>query len=270
MKPKGIRMNPLESKALAWSQLTKRRVVRTGELIKILGISSKQEEKLLIKMTKSGLVIRLMRGLYLLPGTIPTAPWSPSEYFLLSILMEEIKAEYQVTGLAAFNFHQLSTQVPNQLTVYNTKLSGRKKIGTAILNFIKVNTSRIGAYERLEVKDFATSRCANISSLARTMMDAVYDYKSFTSLPDAYDWIRGKAHDDKFLKEFISVVLEFSNVATRRRIGYFLESIKANPRLVNKIYKSLDETSSFIPMIPGISSTGQINRKWGVKINGRI
>lgn len=270
MKPKGIRMNPLESKVLAWSQLNKLRIIRTGELVKILGISTEQEEKLLIKMNKSGIIIRLIRGLYLLPGTIPTAPWSPSEYFLLSILMDELEAKYQVTGLAAFRFHKLSTQIPNQITVYNTKLSGPKKIGIINFNFIKVSDDRIGAYQELEVKDFSSTRIVNIGTLARTIVDAVYDYKRFASLPDAYDWIRDRASDESFLKELVAVTLEFSNIATRRRIGYFLESIKANPRLINKIYKNLEETSSFIPILPTLANRGKINRKWGVKINGTI
>lgn len=270
MKPKGIRMTPLETKVLAWSQLSKQRIIRSGELSKILGINPQQEEKLLIKMNKSGIIIRLNKGLYLLPGTIPTAPWSASEYFLLSILMEELDAKYQVTGLAAFRFHKLSTQIPNQITVYNTKISGVRKIGIVNFNFIKVSSERIGAYKEIEVKDFASTRIINIGSLARTIVDAIYDYKRFASLPDAYDWIRERANDEIFLKELVEVTLNFSNISTCRRIGYFLESIKANPRLVNKIYKNIDETSSFIPMYPELVNRGKISRKWGVKINGAI
>ena len=270
MNPKGIRMNPLESKVLAWSQLSKQRIIRTGELSKVLGINPQQEEKLLIKMNKSGIIIRLNKGLYLLPGTLPTAPWSASEYFLLSILMEETGAQYQVTGLAAFRFHKLSTQIPNQITVYNTKISGLRKIGIVNFYFIKVSSDRIGAYREIEVKDFSSTRAVNISSLARTIVDAVYDYKRFATLPDAYDWIRERANDETFLKELVELTLKFANITTCRRIGYFLESIKVNPKLVNKIYKTLEETSAFIPMLPGLVNRGKINRRWGVKINGTI
>ncbi len=270
MKPKGIRMTPLETKVLAWSQLSKQRIIRTGELITTLGINPQQEEKLLIKMNKSGIIIRLNKGVYLLPGTIPTAPWSASEYFLLSILMEEVDAKYQVTGLAAFRFHKLSTQIPNQITVYNTKISGLRKIGIVTFNFIKVSSDRIGAYREIEVKDFSSTRIINIGSLARTIVDAVYDYKRFATLPDAYDWIRDKASDEKFLKELVETTIRFSNVTTCRRIGYFLESIEVNPKLINKIYKTLEETSAFIPILPELVNQGKINRKWGVKINGTI
>lgn len=263
-------MTPLETKVLAWSQMSKQRIIHTGELSKILGINSQQEEKLLIKMNKSGIIVRLNKGLYLLPGTIPTAPWSASEYFLLSILMAELDAKYQVTGLAAFRFHKLTTQIPNQIAVYNTKISGLRKIGVASFNFIKVSSNRIGAYKKTEVKDFSDTKTVNIGSLARAIVDAVYDYKRFASLSDAYDWIKERASDEKFLKELVEVTINFSNITTCRRIGYLLESLKVNPRLVNKIHKSLRETSSFIPLVPEIVNRGKINKKWGIKINGTI
>lgn len=182
--------------------------------------------------------------------------------------MEELDAEYQVTGLAAFNFYRLSTQVPNIMTVYNTKLSGRKKIGRASFDFIKVDKNRIGAFEDLEINDFTSKINVRMASLARTVVDATYDYKRFATIPDAYDWIKERIDDEEFLIELTAVTLKFSNIATRRRLGYFLESLKANPRLVNKIYKSLEDTSSYIPLDPSQASRGKINKKWGVKING--
>lgn len=70
----------------------------------------------------------------------------------------------------------------------------------------------ITATSRLIAAFCAVIMCG-ILLLARTIIDAAYNYKRFTSLPDAYDWIREKAD-------------------------------KANPRLVNKIYKKLEGTSS--------------------------
>ncbi|MCE2928495.1 MAG: hypothetical protein LW817_02565, partial [Candidatus Caenarcaniphilales bacterium] len=87
---------------------------------------------------------------------------------------------------------------------------------------------------------------------------------------DAYDWIRDRSNDESFLRNLVESTLNFSNVATCRRIGYFLESIKVNTRLINKIYKRLHQTSSFIPMLPELENRGRINRKWGVRLNGAI
>ncbi len=270
MRKEGINLTPLETRFLAWSQLNKQRVVRTGDLLKILAISPKQEASLLTKMSKSGLVIKMLRGLYLLPSTIPAQAWSPSAYYLLAVLMRELEAEYQVTGLAAFNFHKLTTQVPNQLTVYNTKLSGRKKMGIVNFNFIKVDRNRIGDRDSFDVKDSSGDMKVFISSLSRTIVDAIYDYKSLGAIPEAYDWIRDKKRDEVFLKNLVKSTLQFGNIGTRRRIGYLLDLLKVKPRITNQILKGLPKTNSLIPMIPYLPVRGLNNKKWGVVVNGEI
>ena len=270
MRGKGISLTPLETRVLAWSQLNKQRVIRTGDLLKVLAISPKQEANLLTKMSKSGLAIKMLRGLYLLPSTIPARAWSPSEYYLLAVLMREIGAEYQITGLAAFNFHKLSTQVPNQLTVYNTKLSGRKKIGIVNFNFIKVNKSRLGDTDSFDIKDSSGDTKVLISSLSRTIVDTIYDYERLGAIPEAYEWIKNKKRDEAFLKDLVKSTLSFGNIGTRRRIGYLLDLLKVNPKITNRILKDLPKTSSLIPMIPYLPVRGLNNKKWGVVINGEI
>jgi len=270
MRKKGLSLTPLETRVLAWSQLYKQRVIHTGDLLKMLAISPKQEANLLMKMSKSGLAIKMLRGLYLLPSTIPARAWSPSEYYLLAVLMKEIGAEYQITGLAAFNFHKLSTQMPNQITVYNTKLSGRKKIGIVNFNFIKVTQNRLGDTDSFEVKDSSGNMKVFISSLARTIVDAIYDYESLGAIPEAYDWIKERKGNEAFLKKLVKSTLRFGNIGTRRRIGYLLDLLKVDPKITNRSLKDLPKTNSLIPMLPQLPIRGLNNKKWGVVINGRI
>lgn len=270
MSKDGINLSPLETRVLAWSQLNKRRVIHSGDLLKILAISPKQEANLLTKMSKSGLTIKLTRGLYLLPEKIPARAWSPSQYYLLSILMKELDARYQVTGLAAFNFHKLSTQIPNQITVYNTKLSGRKKIGIVVFYFIKVNQDRLGDIDNIEIKESDGNLKINISSLSRTIVDAIYDYNKIGAIPEAYDWIKERKNDSAFLKKLVKSTMRFGNIGTQRRIGYILDSLKINSKITNQILENLPKTNSLIPMIPQIPNRGINNKKWGVVVNGKI
>jgi hypothetical protein len=270
MRKKGLSLSPLETRVFAWSQLNKQRIIRTRDLQKVMAISPKQEANLLTKMNKSGLAIKIMRGVYLLPSTLPARTWLPSAYYLLSILMQELKAEYQVTGLAAFNFHKLSSQVPNQFTVYNTKISGRKKISKVSFNFIKVNNNRIGDTEIFKIKDDSGDTNVFISSLTRTIVDAIYDYERFATIPEAYDWIRERIRDEKFLKKLVKGTINYGNISTQRRIGYLLDSLGINFRIISPILRCLNQTNSLIPMIPGLPIKGENNRKWGVIINGEI
>jgi predicted transcriptional regulator of viral defense system len=270
MRKDGINLTPLETRVLAWSQLNKRRIIRTGDLLSVMNINTSQEAKLLNKMSKSGVVIKLLRGLYLLPDKVPARPWSPSEYYLLAILMQELNAEYQVTGLAAFRFHKLSTQIPNQITVYNTKISGRKKIGIVTFNFIKVSKDRIGDVDFFEINSGDSRLKVYMSSLARTIVDAIYDYSKLGAIPEPYDWIKERRSDENFLKKLVKSTLDFSNISTQRRIGYLLDSLEVDKKLTGKILKALPKTNSLIPMIPQLANRGVNDRKWGVVINGKI
>ncbi len=270
MSKQGLSLTPLETRFFAWSQLYKRRIVRTGDLLKELAISAKQEAKLFAKANKSGLIIKITRGVYLLPNTLPARAWSPSEYYLLSLLMQEREADYQVTGLAALNFHKLSTQIPNQLTVYNTKLSGAKKIGKINFTFIKVDKNRLGETSSFVVKASSEELPVLVSSLERTIVDAVYDYQRFGAIPEVYDWIRTRRRDETFIKQLVKLTLRFGNISTQRRIGYLLDSLKVSPKITNPILKKLPQTNSLIPMIPQLPIRGLNNRKWGVVVNGKI
>lgn len=270
MSKQGINLTPLETGALAWSQLNKQRIIRTGDLLKVLAISPKQEANLLTKMSKSGVAIKMMRGLYLLPEITPSQAWTPSEYYLLAILMKEINADYQITGLAAFNFHKLTTQIPNQLTVYNTQLSGRKKIGNVIFNFIKVNKNRLGDTVSFNVKDNSGNTEVFIGSLTRTIVDAIYDYERFATIPEVYSWIMNRKQDRIFIRNLAKSTINFGNISTRRRIGYLLNLLKISPGITNQILKDLPTTNSLIPMIPALPIRGINDRKWGVVVNGEI
>lgn len=271
MRKAGINISPLENLALFWSKTEKRRVVRSGDLVRALNISPKQEANLLTKMSKSGLALQMMRGLYLLPGDLtPVAPWTPSEYFLLALLMKELNIDYQVTGLAAFNFYRLTEQVASKLTVYNTYFSGSKKIGTLRFDFIKTSKPRLGAVQKYKVNDGNYEEYLTIGTEARVIFDAIYDYKKVCMITDAYNWIREKKSDSSFIKELVTVAIDYGNIASRRRLGCLLDQLKVLNKFSNPLLKSLSPTNSLIPMIPWLAVKGYNDRKWGTVINGQL
>ena len=107
------------------------------------------------------------------------------------------------------------------------------------------------------------------SSKARTLMDAVYDWSRFNSLPRGYDWIKGEIKNEpKLASELIEATTKYGNMATTRRIGYLLDTLVRNPRMMNRLQHQLSTSISLIPWIPGRSAKGTINRKWGIIVNG--
>jgi predicted transcriptional regulator of viral defense system len=260
------RLGPMETQLFSMAQLRRIEKVRTGDLVKSLGLSIKQERELLSRMTRSGLIIRLKRGLYLLPrGIPPGGKWKPNEYELIHQLMIEINAEYQITGPAAFNYHGLTQQIPNLITIYNDKVSGLRKVGGLKVSLVKVPKKRLGDFEFLSLPSGTRTK---IGTLSRTLFDAVYEWSRFGTLPDAYVWINSMVKKNPgILNHLGHAVLKFGNVGTMRRLGYVLEKNSARTDILRKLEAKLPSSKGLIPFVPTVKARGKINHKWGIIIN---
>jgi len=267
MKPKGPELGSLSSRFFSYVQLKKLDIVRTGEIAPVLNISASQERDLFRRLSDSGWILRLKRGLYLVPPRIPAGgKYSPGTALILQKLMEEEKGRYQICGPPAFNFYGFDDQVPSVTYLYNNRISGKRSIGSLAFQFIKVADKRLGAINAVRTRE---DREMIYSSRARTLMDAVYDWYRFNSLPRGYEWIKEEVKNElKFTSEFIDVTATYGNVATIRRIGYLLDTLGLNPKIMNRLGRQLSTSSSLIPWIPGRSAKGTINRQWGIIING--
>ena len=139
-------------------------------------------------------------------------------------------------------------------------------MGNLSFQFIKVADERLGSINAVRTGE---DREMIYSSKARTLMDAVYDWSRFNSLPRGYGWIKEKIENESELaSELVDVTVKYGNMATIRRIGYLLDTFIRNPRMINPLQHQLSTSSSLIPWIPGQSAKGTIIRKWGVIVNG--
>lgn len=257
-----------ETQLLAYLQLRKLRTVRTGDLTGPLQISRDQERELFRRMSRGGLIARVRPGLYLAPAHLPLGgSWSPDETLALNTLMEDSKATYQICGPNAFNRYGFDEQVPTRTYAYNNRISGDRKIGSVALILIEVADKRLGD---TEVVQTAEGSKAVYSSRARTLLDAVYDWSRFNTLPRAYEWIRKELKAKRVTPaELVSVTLKYGDIGTIRRMGALLEREGVATPLLKKLVKALPKTSGLIPWIPTKPKRGTLNRRWGVVINER-
>jgi len=266
MQQKRPKLGPLEIQLFAYTQLRKQDVIRTGEMGTILGINSKQERELLSRMARSGLIIRLKRGMYLVPSRVPPGGrWAVSEYFILSKLMKAYDGKYQISGPNAFNFYGYDNQIPNRIYVYNNKLVGDKNVGGTEFVFMKTSDKRLGSTNILKI---ATGLKTIMVSRARALMDAVYDWSRYNTIPRAYNWItQSLKKDPKFATELIKVTSRYGNTATIRRIGYLLTTCGVAKDELTILNKKAGSPKSFIAFIPGRDRKGSINKEWRLIIN---
>ena len=267
MKQRGPELGNLSSKFFAYAQLKKKDTVRTGELAPILDITESEERDLLRRLSGSGWIVRLKRGVYLVPPRIPAGgKYSPGAALILQKLLDEGDGKYQICGPNAFNFYGLDDQIPSVTYVYNNRISDIRVIGNLAFQFIRVADVRLGATNSVRTLEGVEIL---YSSKARTLMDAVYDWSRFNSLPRGYGWIRQEIKKNPMLtSKLIEVTAKYGNQATMRRTGYLLDTLIHPSRIMNRLQRKLSNSKALIPWIPNRSTRGKINRKWGIIVNG--
>lgn len=244
------------------------RTLKTGDLAGPLGLTAKQERELFSRMARSGLIAKARRGVYLVPSRLPLAArWTPDVALVLNTLIAEPGGRYQVCGPTAFNMHGFSEQVPQVTYAYNNRLSGKRTVGVVRLVLIKVADDRLG-----DTETRASSDGGNLiySSRVRTLLDAVYDWPRFNTLPRAYGWIRSDLEAGRVtLSELARVTLRYGNARTIRRLGALLEGEGSSPRLLDKLAEGFPRPRTIIPFVPDGPKAGRVLSRWGVQLNAR-
>jgi predicted transcriptional regulator of viral defense system len=247
-------------------QMRKRQTARTGELTGSLGLSPDQERELFRRLARGQLIARVRPGLYLVPPQLPLGGvWSPDEALAINTLIADKKGRYQVCGPNAFNQYGFYEQIPNRLYAYNNRISGKRTVGTIALTLIKVDDKRLGSTRKVQT---AGGSVLVYASRVRTLVDAVYDWARFNSLPQAYQWIRQELKAGRVTaRELVAATLRYGDIGTIRRMGVLLERERVAHPLLNRLQKALPTSTSPIPWIPRLAKRGTINRRWGVVEN---
>jgi predicted transcriptional regulator of viral defense system len=257
-----------EQLMLAYLQMRKLRTARTGDLTGPLSLTRDQERELFGRMARGKMIARVRRGLYLVPDKLPLGgSWSPDESLAINTLMEDRQGRYQVCGPNTFNRYGFDDQVPARIYAYNNRISGERTIGTVALTLIKVADRRLGDTETVQTEDGLS---IIYSSRARTLVDAVYDWSRFNSLPRGYQWIRRDLAAKRVsAEELMKLTLRYGDIGTIRRMGALLDGEGVTKSLLKKLERALPSSTSVIPWIPTTPNRGSVNRRWGVVWNER-
>jgi hypothetical protein len=130
------------------------------------------------------------------------------------------------------------------------------------ITLIKVADARLGGTERVKT---AEGLVAIYSSRARTLVDAVYDWSRFNSLPRAYDWIRQDLGSGRTsAADLVRAAVKYGNQGALRRIGFLLEQEGASRLLLTALQRALRSPVSAVPWNPTGPNRGTITRPWGV------
>ena len=273
LKPSIRMLGPMEVQFFAWTQQENKSQVQTGDLLKTMNLSPKQEANLLYNLSSSGFILKLWRGFYLVPKKIPAkGVWSPSPYLVINKYMENAGAEkFYISGPAVFNQYGYTDQLSSWFTIYNDKISKRMYVLQYRLDFTKVVSNRLGTVKK--VKAYTESGqyvWARFSSPEQALLDAVYDYKKFGTLPKAYNWI-AKALKNKKInsKKMIDISLKYGNKISQKRIAWILDQLKTPQKNLNLLQKKVSNPNFLTPLNPK-NRKGPINKKWNIIENVKL
>lgn len=266
LKEKQSVLGDLSIRLLSYAQMKQITIARTGDFTYALRINRTQERNLLSRLAKSGFIIRLRRGVYLIPNQIPSGGrYNPGTAYILEKLFEDLEGQYQLCGPSCFNLYGFDEQIPNVWHIYNNKISDTRTIAGRNFVFIKVQNKRLGSVKHIDTDSGST---LIYSSKLRTLVDAVYDWWRFQSIPRAYQWIQETCKDKNTIDEFIDLTIRFGNQSTIRRIGFILEKKASAKSNLDRLACSLTSSRSLIPLIPESENKGKTDAKWGIIQNG--
>ena len=253
---------------LAYLQMRKQAMVRTGELTGPLRLTGLQERELFRRMARGRLIARVRPGLYLVPPQLPLGgSWSPDETLALNTLLEDRRGRYQICGPNAFSRYGFDDQVPTRVYAYNNRISGERTVGAVALTLIRVADGRLGDAEQVRTAD---GLMATYSSRVRTLVDAVYDWSRFNGLPRAFGWIKAELAARRItVAELARAALCYGDVGTIRRVGALLDREGVDAAQLRKLERALKPSTSFIAWVPSMPKRGTLDRRWGIVWNER-
>lgn len=213
-------------------------IVRLWDLQAQLRLSPDQEHQFLKRLTRNGFIISLQQGIYLVPNKIPAGGfWQPNSNYVILKLMELYNAKYYIGGMSAIQYYGLTTQIPNEITIFNDKINAKKIIGAQTFNLIKVKNKKLSARVAIKLKNGEGE--IFIATFAQTLLDAVHYWKRLGTLPDAYDWIKQNIKDEALITELVKLACQYSNIITIRRIGFCLENLGTAQTILHPLRKKL-------------------------------
>lgn len=268
-----IGLSEIELRTLTFAQNRQIQQIRTGDLKRWLEITDEQERKVLSRLARRKLAVRVRRGLYLVPLKLPLGgQWSPGEAMALTVLMQDRNASFQLCGPNAFHRYGWDEQVPNRVYAYNNRISGDRSVGLVDLTLIRVADNRLGGVELVTTPEKIE---LGYSSRARSLVDAVYDWSRFNTLPRAFGWIRCELMEGRVqVVDIVEATIKFGDQGTIRRIGYLLDELSTNQRIPTKLVERLEyalrPSTSTIPWVPTIAKRGRVNKRWGLIVNAKL
>jgi len=197
----------------------------------------------------------IIKNIYLLvPMKAPPGQWAGNGYLIAKALARG--ADYYIGYSSVFNSYGFTEQVSQMVHVVNGKYSMEKTIFGVRYKFIKTLPNRFYGLQKRKIQ--------NEDVIFPDRERALIDVFEFYDTAKAGGILREQL-SKVYVPIFAGYVARYPVQTIRRRIGYFLETLGADKKLLAKISAG---DKGYSPLYSGRSNRGPLNKRWRVIING--
>ncbi len=229
--------------------------IYTRKEINFYCASSQKGNYLIKKLLEKKRLRKIIKNTYLfIPMKAPQGKWAGNEYLIAKALVNG--AKYYIGYSSVFNSYGFTEQIAQMIHIINDKYSIKKIVDGVRYKLIKVLPDRIYGLE--------TRRISREDIVFASKERALLDTFEFYDVKKAYS-ILTEQFENIDMAVFVDYAARYPVQTIRRRIGFFLESLGASQKMLNKInagqkgYSFLYDTKV---------KNGKINKKWRIIING--
>jgi len=197
----------------------------------------------------------IVKNVYLfIPMKAPGGQWAGNEYVIAKALARG--SNYYIGYSSVFNSYGFTDQVAQMIHVMNEKYSLMKKFDGVGYKLIKTLPDRMYGLEsrRINREDIV------FASKERALIDVF----EFYNVKNAYSILSDQISQIN-MAGFINYLAQYPVQKIRRRVGYFLEKLGVNKKLLSKI--NIGE-KGYSPLYDIVSNRGKIDNRWRLIING--
>lgn len=197
----------------------------------------------------------IVKNVYLfIPMKAPRGIWSGNEYIIAKALSRG--AKYYIGYSAVFNSYGFTDQVSQMIHIVNEKYSLMKKFEGIKYKLIKVLPNRLYGLD----KRIINNEEIFFSSRERSLIDVFEFYnvkQAFMILSEQMKKVNLVSLTNSIVKYPVQII--------RRRIGYFLDKLKVDQKLLKKIDVGI---KGYSYLYDSNEKKGKVNKRWRLIING--
>ncbi len=185
------------------------RVFTVKDAGKLMGKSPKYAS---LFLSRAKGVRRLERGKYYIDGT--------GIYEIASHVLSPSYLDLET----AFRLHNLTTQIPNVITVASSRRHKAMRIGGYTIRFLSVERKRLFGY--------VTANGVVVASVEKAIIDSLYLGVGFGECMEAFGSALGRKKIN--IEALINLTIEMDSMALAARVGFLLKLFKFDARALKR------------------------------------